>query len=157
MVDGRRAYGPIHGWCQLGCAGGVAAFDLTCTDSVCHFPELHPYHQHRCLSRHEKRPSRVRGYSKTRSIGFGSTATTSAPDCSPQKCDLTEDVSLTQRARAAAALREGRRVVCDDALLDPLQPRCLEGVPRPCDVPVVVVEVPTPSTSASAATANVVP
>lgn len=53
-------------------------------------------------------------------------------------------VTLTQRARTAAALREGRSVVCDDTLLDPLHLAAWEEFLAPFGVPVVVVDVPTP-------------
>ncbi|MCZ4587651.1 AAA family ATPase [Rhodococcus opacus] len=62
--------------------------------------------------------------------------------------ELTDDqetvVTLTQRARTAAALREGRSVVCDDTLLDPLHLAAWKEFLAPFGVPVIVVDVPTP-------------
>lgn len=61
---------------------------------------------------------------------------------------LTEEqekvVTLTQRARTAAALEQGRSVVCDDTLLNPAHLVAWEEFLAPFGVPVVVVDVPTP-------------
>ena len=61
---------------------------------------------------------------------------------------LTEEqeevVTLTQRARTAAELGQGRSVVCDDNLLDPAHLSAWEEFLAPFGVPVVVVDVPTP-------------